>query len=72
MMNQARDGYAIGFPRSGLWKTRFNSDSNKYGPDFANHLALDVEAHEEKIDGLPCSGKISIGPYTVVIFSQNA
>ena len=34
MMNQNRDGYTIGFPRAGLWKTRFNSDSNKYGPDF--------------------------------------
>jgi len=54
-----------------LWKTRFNSDSYKYGPNFANHPTPDVQAHEEKIDGLPCSGKISIGPYTVVIFSQD-
>ena len=72
MMNQSRDGYTIGFPNAGLWKTRFNSDSNKYGADFANHPAFDVEAREEKIDGLPCSGKINIGPYTVVIFSQDA
>ena len=71
MMNQNRDGYTIGFPRAGLWKTRFNSDSNKYGPDFANHTTSDVEAHEEKIDGLPCAGKINIGSYTVVIFSQD-
>ena len=70
MMNQNRDDYVIGFPRVGLWKTRFNSDSYKYGPNFANHATPDVEAHEEEIDGLPCSGKISIGPYTVVIFSQ--
>lgn len=71
MINQNCDGYTIGFPRAGLWKTRFNSDSYKYGPNFANHPTPDVEAHEEKIDGLPCSGKISIGPYTVVIFSQD-
>jgi 1,4-alpha-glucan branching enzyme len=71
MINQNCDGYVIGFPRAGLWKTRFNSDSYKYGPNFANHPTPDVEAHEEKIDGLPCSGKISIGPYTVVIFSQD-
>ncbi len=71
MMNQNRDDYAIGFPRAGLWKIRFNSDSYKYDPNFANHPTPDVEAHEEKIDGLPCSGKISIGPYTVVIFSQD-
>ena len=70
MMNQNRDGYRIGFPRAGLWKTRFNSDSHSYDPNFANHPAPDVEAHEEEIDGLPCSGKIDIGPYTVVIYSQ--
>lgn len=71
MMNQNRDDYTIGFPRAGLWKTRFNSDSYKYDPNFANHSTPDAEAHAEKIDGLPCSGKISIGPYTVVIFSQD-
>jgi 1,4-alpha-glucan branching enzyme len=70
MMNQNRDGYRIGFPRVGLWKTRFNSDSHGYSPNFANHPAPDVEAHEEEIDGLPCSGTIDIGPYTVVIYSQ--
>ena len=71
MMNQNCDGYTIGFPRAGWWKTRFNSDSYSYDPHFKNHPTPDVEAHEEKIDGLPCSGKISIGPYTVVIYSQD-
>ncbi len=71
MVNQNCDGYVIGFPRAGLWKTRFNSDSYKYGPNFANHTTPDVETYEGKIDGLPCSGKISIGPYTVVIYSQD-
>ncbi len=71
MTTQSRDGYSIGFPRQGLWRTRFNSDSYNYGPDFANHPSLDVEAREPGFDGLPCSGKISIGPYTVVIFSQD-
>ena len=71
MTNQNHDGYLIGFPRAGLWKTRFNSDSYSYGQNFANHPTPDVETHEEKVDGLPCSGKISIGPYTAVIFSQD-
>jgi 1,4-alpha-glucan branching enzyme len=72
MKNQTRDGYVIGFPRAGLWKTRFNSDSSNYGRDFSNHPAPDVEAHEEKMDGLPCAGNINIGPYTAVIYSQGA
>ena len=71
MTNQSRDGYVIGFPRAGWWKTRFNSDSHKYGPKFANHPAPDVDAREGNYDGLPCSGSISIGPYTVVLFSQD-
>ncbi len=71
MTNQNRDGYVIGFPRAGLWKTRFNSDSYNYGPNFANHPTPDVETRGEGSDGLPCSGEIGIGPYTVVIFSQD-
>ncbi|MCL4304138.1 MAG: alpha amylase C-terminal domain-containing protein, partial [Anaerolineae bacterium] len=71
MAHQSHDGYVIGFPRGGLWKTRFNSDSYNYGPDFANHPSPDVEAQEGETDGLPCHGQISIGPYTVVVFSQD-
>jgi 1,4-alpha-glucan branching enzyme len=71
MTNQNRDGYRIGFPRAGSWKTRFNSDSYNYGPNFYNHPTPDIETQEQGADGLPCSGEISIGPYTVVIFSQD-
>ena len=45
MTNENRDGYRIGFPRAGLWKTRFNSDSNNYSPNFYNHPTPDVETH---------------------------
>ena len=69
---QSREAYHIGFPRKGLWRTRFNSDSYSYGSDFANHETPDVEVREESADGLPCCGEVSIGPYTVVIFSQDA
>lgn len=71
MTLQSREGYTIGFPRAGLWKARFNSDSYNYGPDFANHPSPDVEAQEGEFDGLPCHSQISIGPYTVVVFSQD-
>jgi 1,4-alpha-glucan branching enzyme len=71
LMNQNCDGYVIGFPREGVWKTRFNSDSYNYGANFANHSTPDVTVRVGTIDGLPCSGEISVGPYTVVIFSQD-
>jgi 1,4-alpha-glucan branching enzyme len=71
LTNQALDGYAIGFPRTGLWVTRFNSDSYSYDPMFANHPSPSVEAKQKSYDGLPYSGNIGIGPYSVVIFSQD-
>ncbi len=71
LRDRSLDDYTIGFPRRGLWRTRFNSDSTNYGENFANHGTPDAEACPEDRDGLPCSGRISIGPYTVVIFSQD-
>jgi 1,4-alpha-glucan branching enzyme len=71
MTNNNRDDYVIGFPRGGLWKTRFNSDSYNYDPKFSNHPTPDVQTREDHCDGLDCSGKVNIGPYTVAIFSQN-
>jgi 1,4-alpha-glucan branching enzyme len=71
LTNQSQDNYVIGFPKAGLWKTRFNSDSYKYDPDFANYPSNDVETRDEEADGLPFSAEIGIGPYTVVIFSQD-
>ena len=68
---QSCDDYLIGFPRPGLWKTRFNSDSYDYGAEFANHSTPDVDAQGEGADGLACSGNICVGPYTMVIFSQD-
>jgi 1,4-alpha-glucan branching enzyme len=71
MSNRGRDDYIIGFPRAGQWKVRFNSDSHNYGQDFSNHATSDVDAHGQGIAGLPCTASIRIGPYTVIIFSQD-
>lgn len=71
MANQNHEGYVIGFPRTGLWIPRFNSDSHSYSPNFANYPTNTIETSEGEADGLPCFGEISIGAYTVVIFSQD-
>ncbi len=68
--HEAQDGYIIGFPASGLWKLRFNSDWQGYSDDFQNHPSTDVLAESGAYDGLPWHGKIAIGPYSVLIFSQ--
>jgi 1,4-alpha-glucan branching enzyme len=63
-------GHVIGFPSAGTWKLRFNSDWRGYNDDFKNHPSTDVGAEPGAIDGLPNHAAISIGPYSVLIFSQ--
>ena len=66
----AQDGYVIGFPRAGTWKLRFNSDWQGYNDDFHNHPSTDVVAELGNYDGFSWRGAVSIGPYSVLIFSQ--
>lgn len=70
--HQAREDYAVGFPQPGAWRLRFNSDGQVYDESFSDHPTQDVEAVEGDLDGLPCQGNVSIGPYSVVIFSQDS
>ena len=68
--HEAQEGYVIGFPAAGIWKLRFNSDWQGYNDDFSNHPSTDALAEPGDYDGLPCQAPISIGPYSVLIFSQ--
>ena len=67
--DRAYDAYALGFPRGGEWKVRLNSDWQGYG--FGGHPAWSVHAGGPPRDGMPCSGSLSIGPYTAVVLSQD-
>jgi 1,4-alpha-glucan branching enzyme len=71
LANRSQDSYAIAFPRAGLWKVRFNSDSSFYEPSFSNHVSPDVTAGADKKAKGAVKGDISIGPYTVLILSQD-
>ena len=66
----AQDGYVIGFPAAGTWKLRLNSDWQGYSDDFQGHPSTDVLAEPGEHDGLPFYAALSIGPYSVLIFSQ--
>jgi 1,4-alpha-glucan branching enzyme len=68
--NAAVESYQIGFPAEGLWKVRFNSDSRFYSADFKDFQSADVTAEAGEYDGLPCHGALNIGPYSVLILSQ--
>jgi len=57
-------------PRPGRWRLRFNSDWNGYDESFTNWNTADVSAVPGPKDNLAYNANISIGPYSLVIFSQ--
>jgi 1,4-alpha-glucan branching enzyme len=69
--NQPRGNYNIGFPRSGLWRLRLNSDWRGYSDDFCDFASRDVLAVRQDYDGLPAQGSLDIGAYSLLIFSQD-
>ena len=70
-LHQPQEGYVIGFPAAGSWNLRFNSDWQGYSDDFQSHPSSDIVAEAGETDTLPFYAPISIGPYSVLIFSQD-
>lgn len=73
MANRSYNSYNIGFPRAGTWYVRFNSDWQGFSRDFGNQPGYDTTASREirgDTDGMPFSGNIGIGSYSVLILSQ--
>jgi 1,4-alpha-glucan branching enzyme len=68
--HEPQDGYVIGFPAAGTWTLRFNSDWQGYSDDFQDHPSTDVDAEPGEFDGFPFRAVLSIGSYSVLIFSQ--
>jgi 1,4-alpha-glucan branching enzyme len=64
--NDKRENVEITFPQPGLWRPRFNSDWKGYGADFSDVLCPDTQTK-----GDANKGSISIGPYSLIIFSQD-
>jgi 1,4-alpha-glucan branching enzyme len=63
--------YRLGFPDDGLWRLRFSSDNAAYCSVFGNHPSGDVVATFRPSDAQPASAEVSIGPYTLLVFSQD-
>jgi len=71
MSNRTLTDYAIGFPAEGQWSLRFDSHAAVYSADYEGQVSGDVTAAPEAYDGQPACGRLAIGPYTALIFSQN-
>ncbi|MCK8497435.1 alpha-amylase family glycosyl hydrolase [Myxococcus fulvus] len=64
------NSYNIGFPRTGTWYLRFNSDWNGYSGDFGNTPSANTTAYSGGKDGMGNNASFAIGPYSLLIFSQ--
>jgi 1,4-alpha-glucan branching enzyme len=63
--------YRVGVPRAGRWRVRFNSDWDGYDVEFETVESVDANATREPRDGLKFTIEVGLGPYSVVILSQD-
>ena len=70
MTVQPVTGYRIGLPVASAWQVRFNSDWQGYDEHFGAVATDPIMAEEGDYDGMPWNGALNIGPYSVVILSQ--
>nr|WP_269779626.1 alpha-amylase family glycosyl hydrolase [Propioniciclava soli] len=69
---QALEHRRIGLPAAGRWTLRFNSDAPSYSALFGTLASFDLDAGTDGADGLPCSAEVTVAPYSVLIYSQDA
>jgi 1,4-alpha-glucan branching enzyme len=65
------DDYAVGFPGSGEWIPRFNSDWKGYDEDFSDKTVVNAHTQEGDYDGKPQYVKLGLAPYCTLLFSQD-
>ncbi len=69
--HRAYHNYVVGLPRGGNWRLRFNSDWRGYSAAFCGTLSADCPAADGRYDGMPYHGALTIGPYSVLVYSQD-
>jgi 1,4-alpha-glucan branching enzyme len=62
--NKSFQDYRLQFPRTDLWRVRFDSNWHGYSPDFKGGEAAEVVVE----NGM---GSVSLAPYSVLILSQD-
>ncbi|HEY3595342.1 MAG TPA: alpha-amylase family glycosyl hydrolase, partial [Polyangiaceae bacterium] len=70
--NVAYPSYTLGFPMAGTWFVRLNSNANVYSDagDFGAVDTYDTTAGPGGYDGMPFSGNVGIGPYSVIALGR--
>ncbi len=65
------DHYAVGFPASGKWIPRFNSDWKGYDEEFSDKTVVTTHTQEGNYDGKPQYVQLGLAPYCTLIYSQD-
>jgi 1,4-alpha-glucan branching enzyme len=68
---EAFTDYHVGVPRPGRWRVRFNSDWDGYDREFETVDSLDADSTPDEHDGMAQRIGVGLGPYSVVILSQD-
>jgi 1,4-alpha-glucan branching enzyme len=68
--NSPQKDLNIGFPRGGMWHVLFNSGAAAYDAGFTNGDSFDTMANSGDKDGMNFNANVSLGAYSLVIFSQ--
>jgi 1,4-alpha-glucan branching enzyme len=61
----------VGVPRPGRWRVRFNSDWSGYDREFETVSVFDTDSEPNERDGMGQEICLGLGPYSVVILSQD-
>jgi 1,4-alpha-glucan branching enzyme len=70
--NRSYGSYTLGCPRAGRWRVRLNSDWQGYSADFGNQLGYDTVAGPGPMDAMAFHANVGLGPYSVLILSQDS
>lgn len=65
---EAYEGFRLGFPAPGVWKSIFNSDSEKYG--FSTGDLPDFAAEPIAWDGMPASSELKLPAYSLLLLKH--
>lgn len=65
----SRLGYRLGFPKSGKWRERLNSDAKEYGGSGVGNLGQ-ITTENTPYHNRDCSALISVPPLGCVIFTK--
>jgi 1,4-alpha-glucan branching enzyme len=62
--------YDVGLPAGGAWKARVDGNDVRYGADLGSAAPTPVTVLSQARDGLPFTGAIALGPYSIVVLGR--